>query len=98
MLTAWILYAYVYTVLIFDIARFASYMLVKYYCYSDPSFYLFFIFIYLFIFWGGDKKLPYDQTQEYLLWHRYCLLVRISLFKFESNVDQFNRAHFWHRD
>ena len=56
MLTAWILYAYVYTVLIFDIARFASYMLVKYYCYSDPSFYLFFIFIYLFIFfWGGQK-------------------------------------------
>ena len=55
MLTAWILYAYVYTVLIFDIARFASYMLVKYYCYSDPSFYLFFIFIYLFIFWEGQK-------------------------------------------
>ena len=54
MLTAWILYAYVYTVLIFDIARFASYMLVKYYCYSDPSFYLFFIFIYLF-FGGGQK-------------------------------------------
>ena len=56
MLTAWILYAYVYTVLIFDIARFASYMLVKYYCYSDPSFYLFFIFIYLFIFLGGTKN------------------------------------------